>query len=117
MKLSSILTGNQLTLPLTLRAVSRNTASLLSAEYGTTCNVDVTLANQTFKLLVDFGSSDTYVLRTGFICINQTTNLEIAQADCGYDLQAYNQSSTYRVIPDQMFGVQLGNEIASGVMA
>jgi hypothetical protein len=117
MKLSSLLTGSQLTLPLTLHAASRNTASLLSAQYGTTFNVDVTLANQTFKLLVDTGSSDTYVVRTGFTCIDQTTNLEIAQADCGYDSQTYNQSSTYRVIPDQMFGVQYGNGIASGVMA
>ncbi|KAJ5715590.1 uncharacterized protein N7483_012771 [Penicillium malachiteum] len=120
MRLSSFLAGSQLTLPLTLNPVSptsNHTASLLSAEYGTTFNVDVTLANQTFKLLVDTGSSDTYVVKQGFVCIDQTTNLEIAQEACQYGSQAYIESSTYHVIPNQTFGVQYGNGIASGVMA
>ncbi|KAJ5618488.1 Peptidase aspartic catalytic [Penicillium herquei] len=111
--------GSQLTLPLTLNPVSftsNHTASLLSAEYGTTFNVEVTLANQTFKLLVDTGSSDTYVVRQDFVCIDQTTNLEISQEAYRYGSQ-YNQSSTYHVIPNQTFGVQYGNGIASGVMA
>ncbi|KAJ5518766.1 Peptidase aspartic catalytic [Penicillium expansum] len=91
--------------------------SLLSAQYGTTLNVDVTFANQTFKLLVDTGSSDTYVVRNDFICINQTTNLEIPQADCQHVSPGYNESDTYRLIPNKMFGIQYGNGIASGVMA
>ncbi|KAJ6134367.1 hypothetical protein N7523_000689 [Penicillium sp. IBT 18751x] len=117
MKLSSLVAGGQLTLPLTFHPASRNTASLLSAQYGTTFNVDVNFGNQTFKLLVDTGSSDTYVVRNGFACINETTNLEIAEADCGYGPQTYKPSSTYRVIPDQRFGVKYGNGIACGVMA
>ncbi|KAJ5674923.1 uncharacterized protein N7477_004857 [Penicillium maclennaniae] len=117
MKLSSLVAEVQLTLPLTFHPASRNTASLLSAQYGTTFNVDVNVGNQTFKLLVDTGSSDTYVVRNGFACINETTNLEIAEADCGYAPQTYNPSSTYRVIPDQTFGVKYGNGIACGAMA
>lgn len=120
MKLPSLGTASQFTFPLTLYAGSRttsNTASLLSTQYGTTLNVDVTFANQTFKLLVDTGSSDTYVVRNDFVCIDQTTNLEIAQADCQHASEAYNQSSTYHLIPNKTFGVQYGNGIASGVMA
>ncbi|KAJ5727030.1 hypothetical protein N7493_006057 [Penicillium malachiteum] len=120
MRLSSFISGSQLTLPLTLNPVSptsNHTASLLSAEYGTTFNVEVTLANQTFKLLVDTGSSDTYVVRQDFVCIDQTTNLEIGQEACRHASQTYNQSSTYHVIKNQTFGVQYGNGIASGVMA
>ncbi|KAJ6023712.1 hypothetical protein N7540_004509 [Penicillium herquei] len=118
MRLSSFIAGSQLTLPLTLNPVSptsNHTASLLSAESGTTFNVDVTLANQTFKLLVDTGSSDTYVVKQGFVCIDPATNLEIVQEACRYS-QTYNQSSTFHVIPNQTFGVQYGNGIASGVM-
>jgi hypothetical protein len=120
MKLPSLVTASQLTFPLTFQTASHttsNTASLLSAQYGTTLNVDVTFANQTFKLLVDTGSSDTYVVRNDFICINQTTNLETPQADCQHVSPGYNESDTYRLIPNKTFGIQYGNGIASGVMA
>lgn len=109
-----------LTYPLTLQAASRtvgNTASLLSAQYGTTLNADVTFGNQTFKLLVDTGSSDTYVVRNDFTCIHPKTNLQLPQAECLHVPQGYNETSTYRLIPNKTFGVQYGNGIASGVMA
>ncbi|OJJ94803.1 hypothetical protein ASPACDRAFT_48497 [Aspergillus aculeatus ATCC 16872] len=127
MKLLPVFTASQIvsgcvaaTLPLTRRCashVSHPSAPLLAAQYSSTFDVDVTFANQTFKLLVDTGSSDTYVVRTGFQCINATTNLEIPEADCLYSPQTYHQSSTYRQIPNETFGVQYGNGIASGVMA
>ncbi|RAL10164.1 pepsin-like aspartic protease [Aspergillus homomorphus CBS 101889] len=108
------------TLPLTRRCACHtpsNTASLLAAQYGTTFDVDVTFGNQIFQLLVDTGSSDTYVMRSGFTCINATTNLEIPEADCLYSAKTYDQSCTYRQIQNETFGVQYGNGIASGVMA
>ncbi|PYH86267.1 acid protease [Aspergillus uvarum CBS 121591] len=126
MKLLPVVTASQIvngcvaaTLPLTRRCASdvSSPGAPLAAQYSSTFDVDVIFANQTFKLLVDTGSSDTYVVRTGFQCINATTNLEIPEADCLYSPQTYNQSSTYRPIPNETFGVQYGNGIASGVMA
>lgn len=109
-----------LTYPLTLHVATRNvgnSAALLSAQYGTTLNADVTFGNQTFKLLVDTGSSDTYVVRDDFTCIDLETNLQLDQADCDHAPQGYNETSTYRLIPNKTFGVQYGDGIASGVMA
>lgn len=121
MKFNTFLTRSQLTLPLlasrdTGSLPVNHTASLISAEYGTTFNADVTFGNQTFKLLVDTGSSDTYVVKDGFACIDSDTNLEIPRKECMCH-GTYTQTSTYRSIPDQIFGVQYGNGIASGVMA
>ncbi|PYI23430.1 acid protease [Aspergillus violaceofuscus CBS 115571] len=115
-QLSAFGTASQVTLPLIQHPLN-HTTTLLAAQYGTTFNVEVTIADQTFQLLVDTGSSDTYVVRNDFVCINETTNQEISQAACGYAPHAYHESSTYRLIPNQTFGVQYGNGVACGVMA
>lgn len=68
-------------------------------------------------LLVDTGSSDTYVMQTGYRCVNSTDNLVITQSDCLYSNRTYHKSTTYRRVPNEMFGVQYGAGLASGIMA
>ncbi|RAL00010.1 pepsin-like aspartic protease [Aspergillus ibericus CBS 121593] len=114
-----------LTIPLNRRSAGpshpnsfTHSAPLLSTQYGTVFDIDVTIAtNQTFRLLVDTGSSDTYVMRDHFACINATSNLVIPQADCLYASSTYTISPTYQQIPNETFGVKYGNGLASGVMA
>ncbi|PYI03974.1 putative aspartic-type endopeptidase [Aspergillus sclerotiicarbonarius CBS 121057] len=95
-----------------------HTSPLLSTQYGSIFDIDVTIStNQTFRLLVDTGSSDTYVMRDHFTCINSTSNLVIPEADCLYASSTYTISPTYQQIPNETFGVQYGDGLASGVMA
>ncbi|KAJ5359614.1 uncharacterized protein N7496_012027 [Penicillium cataractarum] len=98
------------------RQLSSATTPLIATGYGTVFDAPVTIGNQTFMLLVDTGSSDTYVMQTGFTCINSTSNLVILEEDCEYSQETYHKSKTYRKIANEMFGVEYGAGLASGSM-
>ncbi|KAF7591454.1 hypothetical protein BBP40_001557 [Aspergillus hancockii] len=122
--LSHLLTlSTALVLPITRRqrsdGANSHTASLLATKLGAVFDVDISIGsnNQTFKLLVDTGSSDTYIVRDKFTCINATTNMAIPEASCHYGPKTYTKSQTYQRVPDETFGVQYGDGIASGIMA
>ncbi|KAI9039312.1 pepsin-like aspartic protease [Aspergillus affinis] len=104
------------TLPLRVRS-SDATSRITATEFGSVFDAPVTIGGQTFQMLVDTGSSDTYVMRDGFTCINPKTNLTVSQTECQYANHTYHESSTYREIPGEIFGIQYGAGIASGVMA
>ncbi|KAL3443426.1 aspartic peptidase domain-containing protein [Aspergillus insuetus] len=117
--LAGLLFGPAASTTLPLRRRSTNTtASMVSTTYGTVFDVEAQIGGQTFQLLVDSGSSDTYVMKTGFRCFDKESGLELEQEECLYDVdRTYNVSDTYEEIPNQMFGIQYGAGIASGVMA
>lgn len=92
-----------------------NPAPITATEYGTIFDVEVQFGNQSFMLLVDSGSSDTWVVQTGFQCINSSNNAVQPQSECGYG-SSYNPTSTFRPIKNQTFGVQYGTGIAMGIM-
>ncbi|KAL2852046.1 aspartic peptidase domain-containing protein [Aspergillus pseudoustus] len=105
------------TLPLRRRATNV-TSSMVSTTYGSVFDTEVTIGGQSFQLLVDSGSSDTYVMKTGFRCFDKDDGLELTEEECLYDLdRTYNISDTYEEIPNQIFGIQYGAGLASGVMA
>lgn len=99
------------------RSSSGTTVPLKATQYGTVFDAPVTIGNQTFQLLVDTGSSDTYVMKSGYTCINGTSNQILPQEDCEYSKKTYRPSSTYRGIPSEMFGIEYGAGLASGAMA
>ncbi|KAJ5405935.1 hypothetical protein N7465_007219 [Penicillium sp. CMV-2018d] len=99
------------------RRSSGATSTLIATEYGTVFDAPVTIGNQSFMLLMDTGSSDTYVMQTGYKCINSTANLVLPQSDCLYSNKTYHKSKTYRHVDNEMFGVQYGAGVASGHMA
>ncbi|KAJ5097514.1 hypothetical protein N7456_008235 [Penicillium angulare] len=96
---------------------SGSTVSLIATEFGTVFDAPVTIGDQTFMLLVDTGSSDTYVMQSGCTCINATSNLKIPQEDCLYSNKTYHKSKTYRPVRGEFFGVEYGAGLASGLMA
>jgi hypothetical protein len=103
-------------LPLQHRANEQsNPAPLRATEYGTIYDVEVQFGNQSFMLLVDTGSSDTWVLETGYQCINSSNNLVQPQANCNY-ASAYNLSSSFQAKDNQTFGVKYGTGIAMGTV-
>jgi hypothetical protein len=112
--------GDALHLSLTRRSTTPptgKTAPLVSTLFNTDFDVNVTIGGQTFPLLVDTGSSDTYVVKKDFQCVNRTDGSALLQAACLYGPATYTPSSTYSEIPNEFFGVQYGAGIASGVLA
>ncbi|KAJ6143363.1 hypothetical protein N7471_002816 [Penicillium samsonianum] len=96
---------------------SSKTSTLIATQYGTVFDAPVTIGNQSFMLLVDTGSSDTYVMQTGYKCVNSTDNLVIPESDCLYANKTYHKSKAYHRVPNEMFGVEYGAGLASGLMA
>lgn len=92
------------------------TIPLISTGFGTVFDAPMKIGNQSFQMLVDTGSSDTYVMQAGYICIDSESNLEIPQNDCLY-AKAYHSSRTQRRIANETFGIKYGDGIASGFMA
>lgn len=93
---------------------SGTTIPLVATEFGTVFDAPVTIGGQEFQLLVDTGSSDTYVMRNGYKCIGRDNQ---PAADCLYSNKTYHVSDTYDPLPDTMFGIQYGAGLASGEMA
>lgn len=117
--IASLLVGIQATtLPMRRHTHSTATAPMVVTEYGTVFDVEATIGGQNFSLLVDSGSSDLYVMESNFTCIDRDTNLERPADWCKYDVnRTYTASDTFEKIPNQVFGIEYGAGIASGIMA
>ncbi|KAL4940568.1 hypothetical protein BDV06DRAFT_223942 [Aspergillus oleicola] len=111
-----VVSGTATTLPLRRRN-HNTTSSMVATEYGTIFDVEATIGGQRFQLLVDSGSSDLYVMKTNFTCLDNDNGQTLPEEDCLYDLNRTYVSNTYMQIPDQIFGIKYGAGIASGVMA
>lgn len=92
-----------------------NPAPLTGTKYGSVFDVEVQFGDQPFMLLVDTGSSDTWVVETGYTCIDSSDNSALPQSACGY-AASYNRTSTFTPIEDQTFGVKYGAGIAMGTV-
>lgn len=103
------------TMPLRRREGKSNPAPMTGTEYGVIYDVDIQFGNQSFVLLVDTGSSDTWVVRTGFRCIDKADNAELPPEDCRY-ANTYNLTDTFTPVDNQTFGVQYGTGIAMGIV-
>ena len=92
-----------------------NPAPMTATQRGTIFDVEVQFGDQSFMLLVDTGSSDTWVVQTGFSCIDSSDNLEQPQSACGY-AATYDPPADFRAIDNQTFGVKYGTGIAMGTV-
>lgn len=95
---------------------TRSGTPLTAASYGNTFDVEIQFGNQSFLVLFDTGSSDTWVLQSGWQCINATDNSELARSDCSFGNETYDTSSTFEQIPSEWFGVHYGNGDAVGLL-
>ncbi|KAH8895370.1 acid protease [Thozetella sp. PMI_491] len=93
-----------------------NLASITATKFQVVFDVEVLLGGEPFSLLVDTGSSDTWVVQTGFSCINATDNSKLPEAHCTYG-DTYNISSSFQRIQNQTFGVKYGVGIATGFLS
>ena len=84
----------------------------LSEEFAT----EVSFGDETFELIVDTGSSDTWVVEKGFQCINITTSAPLTEADC-YFGPPYSVTKEFKQIPDENFNITYGDgEFLSGIL-
>lgn len=79
---------------------------------------DVTLGGQPFTLVIDSGSSDTWVASSIFQCTNPNTMTSIALANCGFHtLYDPSSSSTFSQIRNMDFNIKYtGGEFLQGEM-
>lgn len=63
---------------------------------------NITIGTQEFLLIIDTGSSDTWVAETGFTCYNGSLNATIPEAECGF-ASTFTIDSSFQEIPDENF--------------
>jgi Eukaryotic aspartyl protease len=88
--------------------------SLNSTEYGQIVDVEIDFGGQVFFVEVDLGSSDTWVLETGYECISPNDNSILPQSACNYANSTYNLSESFSKISNETFGVFYGAGIVAG---
>lgn len=92
-------------------------AVLLSLELGEEFATNVSFGSQTFEAIVDTGSSDTWLVESGFTCVNQTDNSTLTEADCYFGSSGYTPDSSFVRIPDENFNISYGDgEYLNGIL-
>ncbi|KZP04844.1 acid protease [Athelia psychrophila] len=131
---TEVLPSAQYSLPLTgkaprskakkaaLSALRKNatsfTAVLAGGDYDEEYMTDITVGGQAFKVIVDTGSSDTWLAEKAFKCHN-LTGYPVPQSTCAFG-PLYNpkKSKTYAVDPNRNFNISYGGgEFLTGTVA
>jgi len=83
----------------------------LSEEFAT----NVTFGDQTFEFIVDTGSSDTWVIETGFACVDVETEEPETEDYCAFG-PTYTLSADFVEIPGEVFSIGYGDgEFLTGI--
>ncbi|KAJ7062706.1 acid protease [Mycena amicta] len=93
-----------------------HTAVLWGADYDYEYLTNITIDKQIFTVIVDTGSSDTWVAQKGFQCLNLTGHPE-PQATCRFGSQGFDTQDTtsFQTYPNTKFSVAYGDgEFLSG---
>jgi len=94
---------------------STNT-TLISAESGSIFLAPITAGGQTFEVVIDTGSSDTWFVLSNFTCLDIDSGEQTPQADCSFG-SYYQPSSTMKVLPNSNFNISYyDGEYLNGVM-
>ena len=76
-------------------------------DVGYLVNVTLGEGQETFSLILDTGSSDTWVIEANYTCLNQTTFAIEPQSACGFN-PGYSPSNDFQLIPDVNYNTSYG---------
>ncbi|KAL8946423.1 MAG: hypothetical protein Q9222_007184 [Ikaeria aurantiellina] len=77
---------------------------------------NITFGTETFEAVVDTGSSDTWLVQTGFQCVDVGTLITYPEAECAFG-PTYTPSSTFKQIPGENFQITYGDgETLTGIL-
>jgi hypothetical protein len=97
-------------------AVSNNTSILESLFIGEEFATNITFGTETFESIVDTGSSDTWVVESGFQCVDLETGDPETEAYCDFG-PTYNVTDSFTQIPDENFNITYGDgEFLTGIV-
>ena len=97
-------------------ATSNHSTTLLSLEEGEEFATSITFGDETFESLVDTGSSDTWIVETGFKCVDITTSTPEPESYCAFG-PTYNVTDTFKQTPDENFNITYGDgEFLTGII-
>ncbi|KAJ6464864.1 acid protease [Mycena sanguinolenta] len=85
-------------------------ADLIGAKFDFEYLIDAGIGGQNFTLLVDTGSSDTWVAQKGFSCFNLTGHPEPVSS-CAFGTAGFNShaSKTFQADPNTKFSISYGD--------
>lgn len=96
--------------------VSNHTTVLESLFIGEEFATNITFGTEIFEAIVDTGSSDTWIVESGFSCIDLDTGAAETEAYCEFG-PAYNVTDTFSQIPDENFNITYGDgEFLTGIV-
>ena len=89
---------------------------LTSLELGEEFATPITIGTQTFEVIVDTGSSDTWVVEAGFECIDFETGKKTTESECAFG-PTYSTDSTFVQTADENFNIEYGDgESLTGII-
>lgn len=91
-----------------LAIATGNSSILTSLEAGEEFVTPIIFGTETFQVIVDTGSSDTWVAQTDFSCVDIETSAPLPEADCEFGT-TYNVTSTFTEIPGENFNITYGD--------
>jgi Eukaryotic aspartyl protease len=93
-----------------------NSSGLISLFEGEEFATDVTFGTQTFEFIVDTGSSDTWVIESGFDCVDVQTSEPEPEDYCAFG-PTYTVDDTFVQIPGENFNITYGDgEFLTGIL-
>jgi hypothetical protein len=101
---SRIARGAASFLGLTKTPASKHVATLTSLSVGEEFAAEITFGNETFLAIVDTGSSDTWIVESGFQCLDIITGAPETETSCNFG-PTYTPSKTFVQTPNENFNV------------
>ena len=87
---------------------SSGNGELISLFEGEEYATSITFGTQSFDVIVDTGSSDTWVVKEGFECINLSTGKKTNESECEFG-PAYTVDSGFKKISGEIFNITYGD--------
>ncbi|KAJ6016079.1 hypothetical protein N7540_010670 [Penicillium herquei] len=89
-------------------STTSGTSGLISLFEGEEYATSITFGTQTFDVIVDTGSSDTWVVKENFECVDLDTGDKTTEADCEFGT-TYTVDSTLKEISGEVFEIEYGD--------